>query len=174
MLYVEIDGNTYSCEYQDGRTQSGKKAVRIISENAPVATNGLKLFEGNNQIADFSDYKNLYREEGTVKEYTKEAEEIVPVECLSMGDVPSSSIQRQINSLNSRVNAITPYVESKTVGIQDSECVFTGIRKDGTLTAYVKTDKGEYLPCTVERADSRVRISFDKLDTVATVTISIQ
>ena len=73
-----------------------------------------------------------------------------------------------------KVTGITPYTASKTVGIQDSECVFTGVEKDGTITANVKTESGEYLPCTVERADSRVRVLFDKLDTVATVTIQIQ
>lgn len=68
----------------------------------------------------------------------------------------------------------TPFTYSKMVGIQDTECVFTDVVAEGTLTANVKTEKGEYLPCSVERADSRVRVSFDTLDSVATVTIQIQ
>lgn len=173
-MFIQIDNEKYECKATTFTTQFGQEAVRVISD-APVAENGFLLLNSKEEeIADRSNFTYLYRTEGdTIKEYTEEAEEIVSAEG-TQGDVPSNPIQRQISALNSRVNAITPYVESKTVGIQDSECVFTGLRKDGTLTANVKTDKGEYLPCTVERVDSRVRISFDKLDTVATVTIQIQ
>ena len=83
-------------------------------------------------------------------------------------------ITAKTDAANNKVDAITPVTYSKMVGIQDTECVFTDVVAEGTLTANVKTEKGEYLPCSVERADSRVRVSFEKLDSVATVTIQIQ
>ena len=175
MLYIKIGNRKYAAKIQNFTTQRGKNGIRVISDEAPTAHSGfLVVDKDGNVISDRSAYTYLYREDDTCKEYTMVAERIIPTRCFEMGDVPASAVSRQISNLNARVSAITPYVESKMVGIQDSECVFTGLRKDGTLTANVKTDKGEYLPCTVERADSRVRISFDKLETVATVTIQIQ
>lgn len=178
MLYIKIGLNKYPCKIGTFTTQMGNDAIRI-SGDTPLAVDGFQIVdEDDNVISDRSDYIYLYREDENCKEYTSVAEEIIPTQSYAMGDVPPSDyaiLSRRISAVNNRVSDITPYTMSKTVGIQDTECVFTNVVKDeGTLTANVKTEQGEYLPCTVERADSRVRVSFDKLDTVATVTIQIQ
>ena len=177
MLYIKIGNEKYPCDISTFTTQLGNDAIRIKGD-VPLAEDGFLIVdEEDNIIADKSEYKYLYREDDTCKEYTKVAEAQIPTQSFAMGDVPPSGydiLSRRINAVNSRVSDITPFTMSKTVGIQDTECVFTDVPKDGILTANVKTQKGEYLPCEVERADSRVKVSFDKLDTVATVTIQIQ
>ena len=173
MLYIKIGNEKYPAKFQTFRTQANKEGIRVIGD-CPTA-NGFLIVDDNDEVVfDRSEYTYLYREDDRCKEYTKEYEEIIPTESFAMGDVPTDPIYSQLSALSQRIDSITPYTESKTVGIQDAECVFTGVGKDGTITANVKTENGEYLPCTVERADSRVRVLFDKLDTVATVTIQIQ
>ena len=80
----------------------------------------------------------------------------------------------KVDDTANKVVSITPFTKSKKVGIQDTECIFTDVDKEGSLTTTVKTESGEYLPFTVERSRNRIRVSFDSLNEVATVTISIQ
>ena len=173
MIYVEIDGNKYPCEYQVGRTQAGKDVARIISDEAPIAENGFVLYNDDDVIVDLSSFTYLYQEYGSVKEYTKESEEILPVECQTLG-VPESPIQRQLNAINKRISDITPYTESKEAGIQDKECIFDGKYRDGVLTANVLTSRGEQKPCEVERSGDNITVRFEELKDTATVTIQIQ
>ena len=86
----------------------------------------------------------------------------------------NTSVVDKVDTTANQVVSITPFTESKTVGIQDTECIFTDVDKEGSLTTTVKTESGEYLPFTVERSRNRIRVSFDSLNEVATVTISIQ
>ena len=178
MIYIEMDGNKYPCKIHSFMTQFGKDALRVISSEAPVAENGFRIVNDNDDIiTDRSDYKYLYRENGDAKEYVAAPEEIVPVKGYYNGnqsESPYTILSRQIGAVSTQVNAITPYTESRLVGYQDKECVFTNIHKDGVLTATVLTEDGEYVPNTVERIDDFVRVSFEELDTVATVTIQIQ
>lgn len=86
----------------------------------------------------------------------------------------NTSVVDKVDTTANQVVSITPFTESKKVGIQDTECIFTDVDKEGSLTTTVKTESGEYLPFTVERSRNRIRVSFDSLNEVATVTISIQ
>ena len=90
---------------------------------------------------------------------------------MSKNQVP---ITAKVDDTANKVVSITPFTESKKVGIQDTECIFTDVDREGSLTTTVKTESGEYLPFTVERSRNRIRVSFDSLNEVATVTISIQ
>ena len=172
MLYIEFDGNKYPCSVSTFHTQKGKDAVRIKSD-APTA-NGFKIVgDDDSVIADYSDYIYLYREEGRVKEYTAESEEIIPAEGNQSG-VPVNPIQQQFSALNRRITEITPYTESQEAGIQSKECVFNGVYRDGVLTARVVTSRGEQIPCTYEKEGDNVTVRFEELKDTATVTMQIQ
>ena len=170
-MNIEINGQTYPCRFSTFHTQMGNDAIRIISD-APIADDGFKLVGDNGAVvADYSDYKHLYREDGTIKEYTIEAEEIIPAEGYISG-VPTSPIERQISALNQRVSAITPYTMSKEVYIGNTECVF-GKAKDGNISAWL-TVGNEQIPCSYEVVNDMVVVSFEALEEVGTVNISIQ
>lgn len=172
MIYTKIGEEKYPCKIQSFRTQMGKDAIRIIGE-VPTAENGFLIVDdADNVISDRSDYIYLYREDAECKEYTAEEEQIIPTESFYMGDVPVSPIQRQISSLNNRVNAITPYTASKTAYIDDTEVVFENV-KDGMVSVSMTDDNGS-VPFEYEKVNGNIRVSFDKRDSLATVNISIQ
>ena len=72
----------------------------------------------------------------------------------------------------SEIKAITPYMESKRVYIDDTSCVFENVR-GGNTTAFMVSDNGLGIPCTIARSGDSVVVSFEKLEEVATVTISV-
>ena len=173
MLYIKIDDNKYPIEsFNVFTTQNGQTGVRITGDT-PLA-DGFEIYDEDVLVADGKDYTYLYREDENVKEYTKEAEEIIPTQSFATGDYPVDPVQRQISALNRRVSEITPYTVSKEAGIQDKECVFDGNYKDGALTASVVTSRGKQIPCTVEKSADNITVKFDELTDVATVTVSIQ
>ena len=67
------------------------------------------------------------------------------------------------------ISAITPYTETKTAYIGDTEVVFTDVPQ-GNLSVYFDTPT-DY---SVERTKDAIAVTFDALDEVTTVTISIQ
>lgn len=78
-----------------------------------------------------------------------------------------NDIAQRLDSYTSmRVDAITPYTETKTAYIGDTEVTFLNT-PSGNLTVYFPY---EY---TVERLTDRIVISFNELQEVTDVTISI-
>lgn len=67
------------------------------------------------------------------------------------------------------VSDITPYTETKTAYIGDTEVVFTNVPQ-GNLSVYFDTPT-DY---SVERTKDAIAVTFDALDEVTTVTISVQ
>ena len=177
MLFIEIDGETYPMKAQALTTQLGNEAIRIISDEAPLAEDGFKIVDGDGRlVSDKSDFKYLYREDDKCKEYTTSPEEIIPVQSHYMGDQPESiysALSRQISAVSSQVSAITPYEESKDAYIGDTECVFNA-GKQGDISAFVVDRDGNTIPSVVTKEDDKIRVTFDALEQVATVTISIQ
>lgn len=173
-MFIEIDKVRYVCNAETCTSQKGNPVVRIISSDAPVATGGFILYTDDEQMSfDRSDYKYLYREEGNVKEYTTEPEEIIPAQGYTTG-VPISPISRQltamgrkITSLDNEVKDITPYEQSKTAYFGEVEKVFYGV-PNGLLTVHMD---GEY---TVERIEDRVYVRFERLDGTKEITIMVQ
>ena len=176
MLFIEIDNEKYPMKAQATTTQSGKPAIRIISDEAPLAMDGFNIVDGNgNLISDKSAFKYLYREDEHCKEYTTSPEEIIPVECHYMGDQPESPysvLSRQISAVSSQVSAITPYEESKTAYIGDTEVRFDNVPQ-GNISAYLVVN-GLQVPCEVVTYENYVIITFEELEEVGTVTISVQ
>ena len=173
MLYIKIGKKKYPCKFQVFTTQLGNDGIRIIGD-VPLA-NGFQIVDENdNLITDRSDYTYLYREDDTCKEYTKVAEEIIPTEGFTLG-TPSSPydvLSRRISAVNNKVNGITPYTESKDVYIGNTECIFSK-PKDGSISAWL-TVGNEQIPCTYEVVNDMIVVSFEALEEVGTVNISIQ
>ena len=80
---------------------------------------------------------------------------------------------RRIDNLaNSKIDKITPYKETKTAYIDDTEIIFENIPQ-GNLSVFVVDSEGNYPNFTVDRVTDRVTVSFDPCQYITTVTISI-
>lgn len=171
-MYIKIIGSDtkYNEVLEPFTTQHGYEAVRFVGDEIPETDKGFMLYnDDDTEMGDLSRYKYIYKP----NEYSVEHDEIV-YPSGNETPLPPNPLDVKLSNMNRRISSITPYEQSKVVGIQDTECIFTGVPKDGTILANVKKQTGEYIPCTIERADSRVKVLFDTLDTVATVTIHIQ
>lgn len=82
-------------------------------------------------------------------------------------------LNSRINSVSNRVSNITPYEESKTAYLQDSEVSFNRV-KDGMVSATCITESGLSIPNTIEYRNNEIVVKFEPLEEVATVSISIQ
>ena len=65
-----------------------------------------------------------------------------------------------------------PTTYTKKAYIGDTSVTFTDV-KGSLITAYMETDSGKIIPTTAERVDNTLTVSFDELDDLATVTVSI-
>lgn len=79
------------------------------------------------------------------------------------------NIVSDVDDTSNRVDRITPFTETKTAYIGDTEVVFTNVPQ-GNLSVYFDTPT-DY---SVERTKDAIAVTFDALDEVTTVTISIQ
>ncbi len=82
---------------------------------------------------------------------------------LAKGNTEEVSAREQTTA---QVDSLTPYTETKTAYIGDTELVFDNV-PSGNLTVF---GMKEY---QAERDSDRIRISFDALEEVTEVTISI-
>ena len=73
----------------------------------------------------------------------------------------------------SEVKAITPYTETKTAYLGDTEVIFTDV-KDGNLSVFVKDENGNYPDFSVDRNGDIITVYFEPLEYITTITISIQ
>ena len=171
MIYIKIEEEKYPCKIQTFTTQFGKEAIRIIGD-VPTAENGFLIVDDEDNVISYrSDYTYLYREDDACKEYTAEAEDIIPTECFAMGDVPISPIQRQINSLNQRVTSITPYEQTKKAYYGEIEKIFYGV-PDGNISVYFSNNPAAY---DIIRVEDRVTIRFtSRLTDNTDITIMVQ
>jgi Tol biopolymer transport system component len=78
-----------------------------------------------------------------------------------------------INGNRKSVSDITPYTESKTAYIDDEYVTFD-IAKDGNISVYMVDGDGQNVPCEFEQINGQIKVSFEKRNSLATVTISIQ
>ena len=188
MLFIEINGEKYPCKVHSFTTPFGKDALRVISSEAPLAEDGFRIVDENDYvITDRRDYKYLYREDDECREYVAMPETAIPVgfsytENLARSpysllaeqiSAVSSTTSDQIMELNSHVDEIEPYTESKTAYIDDTEVRFN-IVKEGNISVFMIDEDGQTVPFTYERVNGEIVVSFEKRDSLATVTISIQ
>ena len=165
-MYIEINGVKYPCKCSTFHTQTGKDAVRIISE-APIAEGFRIVGEDDSVVADYSDYVFLYRQEGdTIKEYTQEADEIIPAEGYISG-IPTNPIQAQISALNRRIADITPYTATKEAYYGETEKVFYNV-PNGNVTIFCD------VPNSYKRIEDRLIVSFERLTDTVEITVMVQ
>lgn len=100
---------------------------------------------------------------------------------IQMANLQASFIQSQKNqvpitaktdSTASQVQTITPYTESKMAYIGDTFTEFD-LTKQGNISAWIEID-GVQTPCVFVAEDDKIKVEFEALEKVATVSISIQ
>lgn len=166
-MFIEIDKVKYTCRAEYSTTQKGQPLIRIISADAPVAHDGFTLWnDDESKSGDKSAFRYLYRQDGSVKEYTAEPETIVPAEGYVSG-VPENPIAKQFQSVNARITAITPYTQSKKAYYGEIEKVFYGV-PSGELSVFFDN---EY---TTERIEDRLYVRFERLSETKDITIMVQ
>ena len=72
----------------------------------------------------------------------------------------------------SLIEEVTPYTDSKTAYIDDAEVTFENV-PNGNLSLFMVDGDNQPVPCTYERINGNVRVSFEQRTSLATVTISI-
>lgn len=77
------------------------------------------------------------------------------------------STVEKVDDTSNRVTAITPYTETKTAYIGDTEVTFENV-PTGYLTVF---GLSEY---SVDRQNDRITITFDAVEEVTDISISIQ
>ena len=79
----------------------------------------------------------------------------------------------KVDDTSYQVSEIAPYKESKTAYIDDTQVVFDNA-KDGDISVFMVDGDGNNVPHTFERINGQIVVSFEKRNSLATVTISIQ
>lgn len=171
MSYIKINGDNthYIVSIMPFTTQHGYNAIRFIGEDIPETDKGFKLYDDNDEvISDYSDYTNIYRK----NEYSVEHDEIVYPKGSDqpLNPSPYDNLSRRISQVNSQVNAITPYEETKKAYYNEIEKVFYNI-PEGNLTVYFDNYNGEY---SVNRIENRLTITFaERLKDMTNVTVMV-
>ena len=169
-MYIKINGEDthYDVTFAPFTTQHGRKAIRFFGE-IPDNDKGFTLYNDDDTVAlDMSEYHYLYRH----NEYANEYDEIE----MPLGNnepIPTNPIIARLNSMSAQISNITPYTESKSAYIDDEFLMFD-IPKDGNISVFMVDADGQNVPHTFERINGQLRVSFEKRDSLATVTISIQ
>lgn len=81
-------------------------------------------------------------------------------------------IPREDWSVFEDVLSVTPYTDTKTAYIDDTEVTFENV-PNGNLSLFMVDGDNQPVPCTYERINNDVRVSFEQRTSLATVTISI-
>lgn len=175
MSYIKTNGDNtkYYVSVIPFTTQHGYNAIRFVGETIPETDKGFKLYDDNdNEISDFSDYQFIYRP----NEYSVEHDEIVYPKGTDapLSPSPYDNLSKRINKVSTQVNNITPYADSKNAYIDETECIFENVYKEGTLTVNVVDRNGILIDYQVEREDNNIIVTFEPLEEVATVSITIQ
>ena len=74
--------------------------------------------------------------------------------------------------LAGQIEELTPYTETKTAYIDDTEVVFESVPQ-GNLSVFVVDSENNYPAYTLERQANTLKVSFEPCKTITTVTISI-
>ena len=83
-----------------------------------------------------------------------------------------SRLIEHIDQLGKQTEAITPWTASKTAYIDDTEVTFTDVPL-GNVSVFMTDKEGLNVPCTFERVYNGIKVSFEKREALAEVTISI-
>lgn len=67
---------------------------------------------------------------------------------------------------------VTPFIMSEIAYIDDTQIIFDNV-PDGNVSVFMVDGEGQNVPFTFERVNGSVVVSFDKRNSLATVSISI-
>lgn len=81
-----------------------------------------------------------------------------------------SSQQSSIDTLNSQVSDLTPYVDSQKAYFSESEKTFYNV-PEGNISVFFDNYNGDY---SINRVSDRVTVSFDPLEQETTITIKVE
>lgn len=81
-------------------------------------------------------------------------------------------ITAKTDNTATQVQVITPYTESKLAYIGDTFAEFD-LTRQGNISAWIDID-GVKTPCVFVAEDGKIKVEFEALEKVATVSISIQ
>lgn len=172
-MYIKINGSDehYDASITTFKTQHGNDAVGIVGD-MPVTDKGFILYEDNGKVYnDLSEYIYSYGDSG--KAYTK-VEEIIEYGATVSDPLPPSPyevLSSRVSKINSQVNSLTPYTETKDVYIGDKECRFDKVI-NGNISAYVEIG-GEQKNCDVVVYETYIAVVFEEAEDTGTVTIKI-
>lgn len=188
MSYIKFNDsdNHYTAKVMPFDTQHGISAVRIISEPLEINESGFIFYDDDDKvIRDYSDYTyhyedNSYSVEKDEIEYPSGSDAPLSISPLtrienSIGNLQSAigNVQGQVSELNNEVVDITPYVETKTAYIDDTELVFEDV-KQGTVSVNAIDRDSISIDVSYERDGNKIIISFEPLEQVTDITISVQ
>ena len=169
MSYLKIKGDDtkYYVSISPFTSQHGYKAVRFVGDKVPTTNAGFEYYADDDAlISDLSDYTYEYRQ----NEYTVQ-EDIIELPTGTNAPLQPSAIDKvnaRVSKLNTQVNTITPYTETKQAYVDDTEIEFDF--REGNITAFVADGQ---IPCSVLVEDKKIKVSFEALEEPAKVTISI-
>ena len=172
-MYIKINGfdEHYDASITTFKTQHGNDAVGIVGD-MPVTDKGFILYEDNGKVYnDLSEYIYSYGDSG--KAYTK-VEETIEYGATVSDPLPPSPyevLSSRVSKINSQVNSLTPYTETKDVYIGDKECRFDKVI-NGNISAYVEIG-GEQKNCDVVVYETYIAVVFEEAEDTGTVTIKI-
>ena len=195
MSYIKFigDDTQYTAKVMPFTTQHSIKAVRIISEELPVTETGFYFYNDNDEIiGDYSEYIHHYENNS----YSVEKDNIVygggsdaplPISILtyleksiaiannniSRVDKSVKDVANDVTEVEKEVIDITPYVETKTAYIDDTEIIFE-VDKQGVISVNAVNRNNETVPVTYEKDGNKIIVLFDPLEEVTNVTIQIQ
>ena len=175
MSYVKIIGEDerYYVTLEPFTTQHGYQGVRFVGDIIPDTDKGFQVYDDQNRPTyDLSHMKYLYR---SPNEYSVEPDEIE--QPIGNNDSISSAsvydgLSRRINALSSQITELEPYTESKPAYIDDTEVIFD-LSRNGSITAWL-TVEDVRMPCNYEINENKIRVYFEPLEAIGTVTIQIQ
>lgn len=172
-MYIKINGSDehYDAYITTFKTQKGNDAVGIVGD-MPVTDKGFILYEDNGKVYnDLSEYIYSYGDSG--KAYTK-VEETIEYGATVSDPLPPSPyevLSSRVSRINSQVNSLTPYTETKDVYIGDKECRFDKVI-NGNISAYVEIG-GEQKNCDIVVYETYIAVVFEEAEDTGTVTIKI-
>lgn len=172
-MYIKINGSDeqYDAYITTFKTQHSNDAIKIIGD-VPQTDKGFKLYDDNGKLVnDLSDYIYPYGEDGN--KYSNVEDIIINGESTFEPISPSAydRLSSRVSALNGQVNALTPYTETKTVYIGETECIFDKV-VNGNISAYLEIG-GEQMPCNITVGEKYITVSFDEAEDLGLVTISI-
>ena len=169
-MYAKINGSDdrYIIQVMPFITQHGNRAVTVVGD-MPQTDQGFKIYDDDDKVySDFSDYTYFYGDNS----YTTEEEEIEEAEC-SFDPLPETAFDRlsdDVGRINTKVNELTPYEETKTAYYNEKEKVFYNV-PNGNMNIYFDNYDGEY---EVKRYENRVVIEFPIMKVRTNITLVVQ